>query len=380
MNKISSFLKINLEITNRNAGLDIMRGSAVLMLLITHSLHFFSNFFPPTSYLSYLVRNEVELFFALSGFLIGNILIKQFSSGVKSISSELVRFYKRRWFRTLPVYYLAVVINLVVGYFITDNYHDFSWKFLCFVQNVNLAYFWFFPASYSLAIEEWFYTLFPILVIVFIKLFKQNTLSAIINTCLVFILVITATRMLIYLDDTTKHLDVHFRKAIITRLDSAVYGVLIAWIFKKFPDHFRNFKVYFLAIGIVLYTLGTGIYIFLPKSVFNYVFYFNLIPISFACFIPWLYYFRFPNIKLNKLFTWLSLLGYSIYCIHLSPLQELTLFYFELNTLVKTVFVFIGYIIITLLSSIIIYKYFEAPLTKLRDKQHNQIATKVEAG
>ncbi len=52
MNWISSILKIDLDLPNRNIGLDVMRSTAVLMLLIAHSLHFFSKFYPPASYLS----------------------------------------------------------------------------------------------------------------------------------------------------------------------------------------------------------------------------------------------------------------------------------------------------------------------------------------
>ena len=61
--------------------------------------------------------NGVELFFVLSGFLIGGILIKTFqkdnSFGIKTISN----FWIRRWFRTLPNYDLILILNIIVVYF-----------------------------------------------------------------------------------------------------------------------------------------------------------------------------------------------------------------------------------------------------------------------
>jgi peptidoglycan/LPS O-acetylase OafA/YrhL len=46
----------------------------------------------------------VELFFALSGFLIGNLLIRTGSALAQP--DRLVTFYIRRWFRTLPLFWL----------------------------------------------------------------------------------------------------------------------------------------------------------------------------------------------------------------------------------------------------------------------------------
>src|SRR5687767_9014445 len=117
------------------------------MVFLAHSVHLFLQVFPEMSYLSHITRNGVELFFSLSGFLIGNILIRSFrESG--SMPDVLLAFYKRRWFKTLPLYYLGIAINLAVGIFITGNYRDFNWKFLFFLQNVSEAKFWFFPISY----------------------------------------------------------------------------------------------------------------------------------------------------------------------------------------------------------------------------------------
>ena len=55
----------------------------------------------------------VELFMLISGWLLGGMLIRE---GARSVRLDPMRFYIRRWFRTLPNYYavLATVFLIVV--------------------------------------------------------------------------------------------------------------------------------------------------------------------------------------------------------------------------------------------------------------------------
>ena len=82
----------------RNFGLDLCRAIAIIMVIISHIRGYFSRYF----YVDFLGINgffAVELFFVLSGFLIGKIIIKDL---VVSENKDLKKFYLRRWFRTLP--------------------------------------------------------------------------------------------------------------------------------------------------------------------------------------------------------------------------------------------------------------------------------------
>ncbi|RYY95852.1 MAG: acyltransferase, partial [Chitinophagaceae bacterium] len=89
-------------------GLDLMRAIAILLVLVAHS-HFFwpgsyraqQWFFGATAFWG------VELFFVLSGFLIGRILLRLFDKAHVSAASIRV-FWIRRWLRTLPNYYGAL--------------------------------------------------------------------------------------------------------------------------------------------------------------------------------------------------------------------------------------------------------------------------------
>ncbi|MFI5142268.1 MAG: acyltransferase family protein, partial [Bacteroidia bacterium] len=140
----------------RNLGLDIVRSLAIVLVMLAHSG--FPNYFGIK-----FGELGVEIFFVLSGFLIGRILIQDFS--LPSNTKTIIRFWSRRWFRTLPMYYLVIIFTFVV----ID--HSLGWKVLVyffFLQN-NFVGISLMPISWSLVIEEWFYITVPILFFIFFR-------------------------------------------------------------------------------------------------------------------------------------------------------------------------------------------------------------------
>lgn len=99
---------------NRIYGLDILRAMAILFVLNIHSVHFFSPFSLIFKILTPLNLDGVTLFFVLSGFLIGGILINQFEKD-RITFNTLANFWVRRWFRTLPNYFFILVILICLG-------------------------------------------------------------------------------------------------------------------------------------------------------------------------------------------------------------------------------------------------------------------------
>ena len=93
---------------NRIRELDGLRGVAIGMVVL---FHFFQNTmaFPPGSVFSYvqaglrLSWTGVDLFFVLSGFLIGGILLDSRES-----TNYYSVFYKRRFFRIVPIYLVTL--------------------------------------------------------------------------------------------------------------------------------------------------------------------------------------------------------------------------------------------------------------------------------
>ena len=113
-------------------------------------------------------RSGVDLFFVLSGYLITSILLSN-----RDASNYFSTFYARRAFRILPIYYVVVAIYVLGKSFnLSAALFDGSiptWTYLVGLQNFwmtserTYGAFWL-GGTWSLAIEEQFYLLFPMLV------------------------------------------------------------------------------------------------------------------------------------------------------------------------------------------------------------------------
>jgi peptidoglycan/LPS O-acetylase OafA/YrhL len=367
---LNSFLYIKVS-PNRIQGLDVYRAGAILMVLMAHCIYFFGAVLPKVYGAFFLFNNGVEAFFVLSGFLIGGILFRLYQSEGQVGYNFLKQFYKKRWFKTLPVYFLVIVIHLLLGYFVWGGLlQNFNWKFLFFIQNIYSGAFYFFPVSYSLSIEEWFYLLLPLALLVVQILWRKFSFSkALLVVAVLFIIIFNCARAYNYQHGINLNWDANIRKAILMRLDAPMYGVVMAWIWNKNRELLLQNKVRCLILGGILYVLTILIKRFIyPESFYSYVLYFTLVPVSFALAIPWFYNFKFSNAVLSKLSTYISLVSYSFYAIHLSPILFLFLHFWQPATIAEASSECIVYLIIAWLFTHILYKYFEKPVMDLRDK------------
>ena len=127
---------LDINYDTRVYGLDVLRAIAILFVVIVHGAGIINNTtlenFPWIRMI-----DGVELFFVLSGFLIGSILLKLVNDNPQLKPTDLLNFWKRRWFRTLPNYYLILLVNwIIVKYKIIDgNIEAFNWKFIFFLHN-----------------------------------------------------------------------------------------------------------------------------------------------------------------------------------------------------------------------------------------------------
>ena len=140
---------------DRVPGLDLLRAAAISLVLLEHQ-ELISGLTTPTGLLG------VDLFFVLSGFLIGGIL---FDMGENLRRPRIVMgFWLRRWLRTLPNYYLFLAINILVWlpFYRPHVVRNVVPPYLVFFQSFAHRPSWFFVESWSLCVEEWFYVLFPL--------------------------------------------------------------------------------------------------------------------------------------------------------------------------------------------------------------------------
>src|SRR5215469_867181 len=136
--------------SQRIAGLDLLRALAIVLVLIAHYPKTGGGLLNRALNLGWI---GVDLFFVLSGYLIGGQFFKLLVEGNKI---ELGDFYLRRILRTLPSYYAVLAV-----YFLLNP--PPSWKYIVFAQNFDNPTR--FAPSWSLCVEEQFYFVFPLFVL-----------------------------------------------------------------------------------------------------------------------------------------------------------------------------------------------------------------------
>ena len=93
-----------------NLGLDVVRMLAITPVLLVHYAIFALK--SPPALIPILGATGVDLFFGLSGYLIGGILLRDFAGGFSA--RVAANFYVRRWMRTLPLYWVFFVASAFV--------------------------------------------------------------------------------------------------------------------------------------------------------------------------------------------------------------------------------------------------------------------------
>jgi peptidoglycan/LPS O-acetylase OafA/YrhL len=145
----------------RNSGLDLVRTAAILLVLAGHGFQVARG--APADSCAYLLNGAigVDLFFVLSGLLIGGQAFRD--DPLLGRREQLTRFWTRRWFRTLPLYFLVLFFYAALKPLLGFPFSGWSWRFLFFGQNyLPLSDF---VQSWSLCIEEQFYLVLPIVAI-----------------------------------------------------------------------------------------------------------------------------------------------------------------------------------------------------------------------
>ncbi|MGZ3756264.1 MAG: acyltransferase family protein [Mucilaginibacter sp.] len=360
------------ELQDRNFGLDLVRCLAILLVLADHSLLAFYNRPPFKAITAYCGILGVDLFFVLSGFLIGTILIKTHHKEVVTTFKSVKSFWIRRWFRTLPNYFFVFAVYLVFfkTYSLYIPYHKLA-LYVVFLQTCFTHNQWFYGVAWSLSIEEWFYLLFPLGLILFQHLLKNNKQKVEVAVIIGFLITCLLLRIFVSL-----HLhndwDEGIRKQMPLRLDSIAVGVFAAWVkfyYKHIWDSYKNASA--LAGGILFLVLtGVLYYTFLKADAvygnfFLNTFYFTLMSFALAMFLPFAYALKFTNFKYLKYsITYVSLLSYSIYLIH--PIFSYLVPYYFHGKLSPAIMVIMLWVL-TFVASHLVYNLFEKRVTVLRD-------------
>ncbi|MBF5042584.1 acyltransferase [Aggregicoccus sp. 17bor-14] len=147
-------------------GLDTLRALAILLVFAFHYQVFVSRE-PTFGWASTVGWTGVDLFFVLSGYLIGRQLMKG-ATAPQGLS--IPRFYARRFLRTLPNYYGVLALYLAFPAVLGGREPPALWRFLTFTQNLGLEPGTAFSHAWSLCVEEQFYVLLPLAVVAAVQL------------------------------------------------------------------------------------------------------------------------------------------------------------------------------------------------------------------
>ncbi|WP_370029999.1 acyltransferase family protein [Flavobacterium sp. 28YEA47A] len=371
-------LKQQLHNPQRIFGLDLMRAVAILMVLSSHCLWIYPE---SNSFIAQLLKLfgflGVEIFFVLSGFLIGRILLQSYLKEDFSFSHAR-NFLKRRWFRTFPNYFLILLINILIAAIIGYKIESL-WKYFFFIQNFNKAMPAFFPESWSLSVEEWAYIVLPLFLVLAGLFIKPKNKSKFFAILLVFLAVFSLwAKFSCYKNTLNINMDVwntSLKAVVIYRLDAIFYGVLASWFYCRRHNFWKKNKSVFLVMGILCFlfiTFGIGKIGFTPEGQnrFLYIAYLPIVSISISFFLPFLSGWKSEKSKLKNPIVFISLISYSIYLLHYSVILQLMKYFIPIEDypmLQKHVFTF-AYLLLTIILSYGLYIGYEKPMMDLREK------------
>lgn len=144
----------------RLPGLDLIRAAAILLVII-HHLRWLPGAPVALKWFGLRAYIGVDLFFVLSGWLIGGQLFRELA---RTGEVDLRRFWAKRWLRTLPAYYAVLLVLVMLGRLTPGDVPGMA----VFLQNYVDPMRWL--VTWSLCIEEHFYLVLPVLVVALTRL------------------------------------------------------------------------------------------------------------------------------------------------------------------------------------------------------------------
>ncbi len=367
----------------RNFGLDVVRVFALLLVLVQHSSLDYE----------FLGRSKIglfalEIFFVLSGFLIGGILFRDIDQQLPA-RRTLLTFLYRRWWRILPLYYIVLVAEWLLHPEVPGKAIAY---YAVFLQNFHM-YPNFFVHSWSVAVEEWFYLVAPLFAIVVCRRFSDP--KKVIGAFVLFMASVILLRLAYILTRDNLVGNYWVMKAIPPfRFDSLFCGVLLAYL------HHIKHSIFTQLTKLRWFIAGTAFcvgYVILvqygvqssARAILAWILPiigFLALSAAMALTIPYSMRWTMPQQRtiagklIYKLVTYGSVMSYAIYLIH-------PFFYEWMNThsefgqrvmelllgisgseIVAFILFFIVRTALILAAAFLIYRFFDRPILKLRDR------------
>jgi peptidoglycan/LPS O-acetylase OafA/YrhL len=346
-------------------GLDVLRAAAIALVILSHLAYLNPHW--AQAIVPWLAGvMGVEIFFVLSGYLIGGIIIRLMRQGRFNRPRDLGHFWVSRWLRTLPSYYVFLMIICIAHGSLLGQLREHP-EFLVFMQNLA----WdaprlFFGHSWSLAVEEWFYLVFPLLLFGSFALLRVPLRTSLLSCALILCAASFALRIWHGPEHNLYDFDASMRKWVVFRFDALMMGMLIAFA--------RQEAVAFWQLLVARWWLTSALFVLICFAA--------AFGTNFLLTIPWLQLIFFPVVSasialvLPRFVQWadtasvlkhptvaLAKCSYSVYLAHTLPLSLLERSsFFRQHSVFAAAASFGGIVVLSALG----YFLIEAPVMRWR--------------
>jgi peptidoglycan/LPS O-acetylase OafA/YrhL len=262
----------------------------------------------------------VDIFFVLSGYLVGAILIRH--AAQPGFAAWRV-FMTRRWLRTLPLYYVWLAVLTLFwapAFFRPDHLAILAHllpRYLVFLQNPVFAIPWpgWFGVSWSLAVEEWFYLLFAT---VLLGLSARFGRTRVLGTLLAAVLIVPPVARILLLDPLS------LPGSVLTTLDQIGFGVALAWIAQARPTAFRR-AAWALPLGLALCVLfyRQPVWLWHGSYALNRALQYDILALGIALCLPAAARWRAAHGPAAAAVRAVAKYSYGLYMIHLTVLETI---------------------------------------------------------
>ena len=309
-------------VRDRMIGLDFLRGIAILAVIGYHfrpvetGIAFISVIQYP---LTHYGLEGVNLFFTLSGFLVGGLLLRQYADAG---AIQVKRFIIRRIFKIWPAYYVLIAFHLIAGRHPTATFLVQNLTHLQNYLGTSITQTW------SLAVEEHFYLFLPLMLLLFAhwRLRGPAILAVLGLLCLA---VLIARSLAVY------HGELHAASVYTQyRMDSLLAGVMLAVLYWMMPATYERLArqkalLVSLIVMLVLWLAFAHPYEWLDKSVG-----YTIQGVGFAALIVVMLESRgtLTRTRTGRAVAWIGVYSYGIYLWHSIALAPVALFVSKAHT------------------------------------------------
>ena len=315
----------------------------------------------------------VDIFFVISGYLITGLIFKE----VKSGDFSYISFYKRRIARLLPALIITLFFVFIFGFLFYDNTAFDSLGKEIFFSTIGAANILFAEGTnyfaqdtavrplihlWSLGVEEQFYLIWSIILVLFMPLKKRSILFII---SLLFFISLSMAYFSVENSPITTYFYPQYR-AFELLIGAFVAVMMQSRYFKAIEFGKKNEIISYISIGLIIVPM----FLLDDNSTFPGIN--TLYPcIGAALFIAFSYQTNISKLLSSTIFVFVGLISYPLYLYHQPIISYLHFF----NLAENKIIVFFLTVIITVPLSWLTYIYIEKPIRSLVHKKHKSSLT-----